>query len=342
MCGQFFRGPTIIVRHSDSDALTNAELSWALTDGTIGMENQSVAVAEALGLPFEIKRIQTGRPWRWLPMRLRPIRMSIVQRDDREQLSAPWPRFLISTGRHSVPIAQAIRRASMGQTFCIHIQDPKVPLDRFDLIAAPEHDGLKGENVVTTRGAPHRVTQEKLSTEADAARMEMQSLPRPWVTLLVGGTSKAFRLTPDQTKQICRQIAQTITTVGGSIFVTPSRRTGAENEQIIRQELSSLPGKIWDGEGPNPYFAYLGLADTILVTEDSVNMVTEAAGTGKPVYTIPIQGHSKRFQIFHENMRKSGITRPFEGVLDSWTYDPVNDRQKIADAAWKRLKEQEE
>lgn len=306
------------------------------------MENQSIAVAEALELPFEVKRIQTRLPWRWLPMRLRPTRLSIVHEDDRGKLIAPWPRFLISTGRHSVPIAQAIRQASLGRTFCIHIQDPKVPIHRFDLIAAPEHDGLEGENVVTTRGAPHRVTPERLDAEANASRADVESLPRPWVTLLVGGNSKAFRLSPEQTKKICRQIAQTINAVGGSIFVTPSRRTGAENEKIIQQELSGLPGRIWDGTGPNPYFAYLGLADTILVTEDSVNMVTEAAGTGKPVYTIAIQGHSKRFQTFHDSMRKSGITRPFESVLDSWTYDPVNDRQKIADAAWKRLKEQKE
>lgn len=305
------------------------------------MENQSIAVAEALGLPFEIKRIQTATPWHWLPMRLRPTRLAIVDPKDRADLAAPWPRFLITTGRHSVPIAQVIRRSSNGRTFCIHIQDPKVPSSRFDLVAAPEHDGLQGNNVVLTRGAPHRVTSERLTEEANTFRDSITSLPRPWIAFLVGGTSKAFRLTPEQTANICRQIAQTITAVGGSVLVTPSRRTGADNEQVIQHELSTIPGKIWDGSGSNPYFAYLGLADTILVTEDSVNMVTEAAGTGKPVYTIPIEGHSKRFQVFHNSLRKSGITRPFEGILENWSYEPVNDRQKIAEEAWKRLQAQE-
>src|SRR3546814_3624091 len=113
-------------------------------------------------------------------------------------------------------------------------------------------------------------------------------------------------------------------------MVTPSRRTGPDNEAILRARLAGLPAEIWDGEGENPYFAYLGLADAILVTADSVNMVCEAASTGKPVYVIDLDGGSDKFRAFHDSLRAAGVTRSFAGVLESWTYPSLRETERIA------------
>jgi uncharacterized protein len=91
-----------------------------------------------------------------------------------------------------------------------------------------------------------------------------------------------------------------------------------------------VPHFVWNGTGDNPYFALLGLADAIVVTEDSVNMVTEAAGTGKPVYVQALQGRSARLARFHRLMRERGATRPFVGRLESWAYAPINDTELVA------------
>ncbi|HET8727389.1 MAG TPA: ELM1/GtrOC1 family putative glycosyltransferase, partial [Alphaproteobacteria bacterium] len=124
---------------------------------------------------------------------------------------------------------------------------------------------------------------------------------------------------------------------GLGLMVTPSRRTGADNEAILRARLDGLPAEIWDGTGENPYFAYLGLADAIIVTADSVNMVCEAASTGKPVYVIELEGESAKFDAFHESMRRAGITRPFDGRLDDWSYQPLCETERAAAEVWRRM-----
>src|SRR6202008_277745 len=116
---------------------------------------------------------------------------------------------------------------------------------------------------------------------------------------------------------------------GAGLLVTPSRRTGAEGERILRERLAGVPATIGDGSGENPYFAFLALADAIVVTEDSVSMVTEAASTGKPVHVARLEGGSRNFRRFHEAMAAAGVTRPFTGALEEWSYQPPDDTARI-------------
>lgn len=312
------------------------QASWVLTDGTIGMENQGVAVAEALGLPFVTKRVRRRGPWRHLPtgvqIHLDPPTLLAAIDPAGDRLDAPYPRVLISIGRHSVPLALAVRTMARGGTFALHIQDPKVLPRHFDLVAAPAHDGLTGANVMTTLGAPHRVTPARCAAEAAAFAADIADLPHPRVAVLVGGSSKAFRLTPPLAATMAEALARLARASGGSLLVTPSRRTGADNIAELGAGLRGIPHRIWDGTSANPYFGYLGLADVIVVTGDSVNMVTEAAGTGKPVYVYPLPGSSRRLDRFHAAMRTAGATRLFDGTLASWSYPPINDTEKIASA----------
>src|SRR5262249_20742063 len=117
---------------------------------------------------------------------------------------------------------------------------------------------------------------------------------------------------------------------GGSLIVTPSRRTGEENMKILRDGLQSVPHYIWDGEGYNPYYGMLGTADYIIATCDSVNMVSEACTTGKPVYVVDLPGGSDKFRRFHQSIRDDGLARPFAGVLEKWQYQPLDDMQQVA------------
>jgi mitochondrial fission protein ELM1 len=112
--------------------------------------------------------------------------------------------------------------------------------------------------------------------------------------------------------------------------VTPSRRTGPENIKTLRAALADLPAVVWNFEDANPYFGYLGLADSIIVTCDSVNMVTEACATGKPVHVVHLKGGNRKFNEFHASMRDAGYTRPFLGKLEDWRYQPADDVAKIA------------
>ena len=306
-------------------------VSWVLTDGSIGMENQSLAVAEAVGLPIEVKRVQTRKPWKWLPRQLRfdPLKRLDTNGDT---LLPPWPRLLVTTGRHSIPLSIAIKQRSLGATFTVHIQNPKTSFRHFDLVTAPIHDNISGPNVVVTMGAPHRVTPEKLADPFDMPLLQShQSLPRPFITVLLGGKSKAYEFTDDKAGELADLLHAAATNSGGSLFITPSRRTPESVTQILRQRLDGVPQIFWDGAGDNPYFAFLGAADHLVVTGDSVNMVTEASGTGKPVHVFQLAGHSARFDQFHAQMEQYGATKPLAASLESWSYEPVNDTEKIAE-----------
>jgi mitochondrial fission protein ELM1 len=123
------------------------------------------------------------------------------------------------------------------------------------------------------------------------------------------------------------------------LAITPSRRTATERLALLRRRLEGLPAFIWDGSGDNPYFAMLGVADAIIVTADSVSMVSEAAATGKPVYIVELEGGSRKFARFHQAMRDAGITRPFAGTIETWRYTPPDDTARAAEEIRRRFAE---
>ncbi len=317
-------------------AWTETPSSWIVTDGSSGMESQCLGLAEALGLRTTVKRLSVRQPWRRLPPMfwLRPL-SAIAPTGD--QLKPPWPDLLISCGKRGVAPAIAIRRASGGRTFTVHIQDPQVPLNRFDLVIAPEHDRLSGDNLIVSKAAIHRVTAERLSAAAEQFGDRLDHLPRPRVAVLVGGSNGRLRLTPALTEQLSRRLIALTHDHGAGLMVTPSRRTGPQNEAVLHRELKDAPAMVWDGEGENPYFAFLALADVIVVTGDSVSMVSEACSTGKPVYVAELEGRSKRIEAFLATLREAGMTRTFDGRLESWTYPIPNDTATAAGVVRQRL-----
>ena len=313
---------------------------WVVSDGTPGMENQAVGLAEAIGFVPEIKRIRCRFPWSVLPPLLWIAPLSAL-REDGDALAPPWPDVVIATGRPSVAPALAIKRRSKGRTFAIQIQNPGLCRRYFDAVVTPLHDRLAGPNVITTRGSLHGITKARLAEAAKRFAPKLAHLKRPLVAVLVGGDNKVFRLTPALTRQFCDKLKTLVDRYGAGLAVTPSRRTGAENEAVLREALGPMGAEIWDGSGENPYLGYLALADAVVATGDSVNMVCEACATGKPVYVFDLEGGSAKFRRFHELLRAEGVTRPFDGTLASWSYAPLDDTQQVAGeiraklAAWR-------
>ncbi|MEH6545662.1 MAG: mitochondrial fission ELM1 family protein [Sneathiella sp.] len=320
------------------DVLKSEMSCWVVTDGSAGMEIQCIGLAEALTLDFSVKRVKTTKPWRWLPPALWHAPLSRLKPEG-DQLKAPWPSVLITCGRQAIPLSMAIKKASGQKTFTIHIQTPNTNPTNFDLVIVPEHDKLRGPNVLVTEGALGRITPELLESEGKKLSSSIKNLPKPIVTVLVGGSNKCYDLKPDVMTKLADDLSSLHDQSGCSFLVTTSRRTGHENEAILTEALANLPHQIWTGKGDNPYFGFLNLASAIIVTADSVNMVCEASSMGKPVYVFELPGGNRKFRHFHQRMRNLGYTRPFIGKLEQWSSPPLLETRKIAAHVRKILSE---
>ena len=300
-----------------------APLVWYLHDGKAGLRSQALGVAEAVGLPFAEKRLAVRAPWRFLP----PwawIGALHAAGPGGDRLEPPWPIVAIGAGGRAAAPLLAIRHAAGGRCLAVQIQSPPIPRGRFDLMVVPSHDKVRGPNVLVTRGAVHRVTQEVLAKAAAEWAPRLAHLPRPRVAVLLGGDNGSYRLTPGRANAISAELAQ-LARGGAGLMVTPSRRTGEAALAAIRSALEGLPVVVWDGTGENPYFGFLALADQVLATADSVSMITEAGATGKPVQVIPLEGGSAKFERFHRALARDGVTRPFAGTLETWDYERRDD-----------------
>lgn len=304
---------------------------WVVTEGIAGTENQCIGVAEAMGLKPIVKRIRLREPWKTLSPFLRLETWWAFN----PLLYRPWPDLLIAGGRKSIAASRYIRKMSGGQTFTVQLQDPRIDPDNFDLVAVPAHDTLRGKNVIVTTATPNRITPQKLQAARIAFAERLKPLPRPRVAVLIGGNSKTHTMTE---KAVDTLIAQ-LQGLSAGLMVTVSRRTPEPFRQKLAAALRGDHIYFWDGQGENPYFAFLAEADFIIVTNDSASMISEAATTGKPVYTVPLEGGSEKFDAFYNTLVQRGALRVFAGTLEKWDYAPLQDAQKIAEIIKVRMNE---
>lgn len=308
---------------------------WAVSDGRAGIESQVLGLAEAIArqTPADIvtKHIRYARAFDRWPTSLK-IAPDLMLSRDSDPLNAPYPDIWLAAGRATLPHSLRMRKRSHGRTLVVQLQDPKLKHTGFDLIVAPEHDGLTADNVLSTLGSTNRITPEKLATAYEPWRARIEALPRPRIAVLIGGKSKVYDLGEERATALALQIKLAVQEAKGSLLLSLSRRTPPAVQAVFEARLSDIPHIFYKGEGDNPYFAFLHAADHILVTEDSVNMTTEAAGTGRPVHLLAMDRlrPSAKFDTFHKNLRLHGIARPFSGHLDGWTYIPLDETARAA------------
>lgn len=304
---------------------------WVVCDqGKVGTQNQCLGLAEGLGFNPLLKPVTPRFPWVYLPASLWGFPLEGLSHATR--LAPPWPDLIVASGRASVAPTAKIRRLTAGRTKVIQLQNPRVSPDLFDAVIAPRHDGLQGASVIETKGALHRVTQARRRADAAKFRPLLEALPRPITTVLLGGTNACYRFERPQALKLLQDCHTLLSQTHGSLAVTLSRRTSPALRDLLRTGLSGLPHIFWGdeeakntGEKDNPYFAFLEVADHILVTCDSVSMISEACSTGKPVYVYPLPGGSKKFRRFHALFEAEGFTRPYLGQIDSWDYEPLEE-----------------
>lgn len=306
---------------------------WVLADDRPGNVGQCLGVAEALGLPFTIKTVRYGRTG-GLPNAVRGASLLGVAAASRAALVPPWPRLAIGAGRRTAPVARWLKR----RCGCLLVQmmDPGPPgRADFDLIAVAGHDTRAPDapNFLRFTGAAHRVTPERLRLAAAAWGGRLGHLPRPRIAVIVGGATRSHPFTAGQAEDLGRLAAAMAGRAGGSLMVTTSRRTGADAEAALLAEIPE-PRHVfrWGDAGDNPYFGYLGLADAIVVTGDSVSMVCEACAGEAPVYIYAPPGLvAPKHARLHRSLYAGGYARPLDGRLESWQHPPLNAAGLVAE-----------
>ncbi len=310
---------------------------WVLSEGMAGTENQCLALAAALGLDAEVKRAAAKLPWRLLGARMAALPPGLTS-GGRDRLAPPWPDLVIASGHKCAALALAIKRASRGRSFTIFVQDPRLGHERFDLIVAPRHDGIEGANIFATRGALSRVSDAALRQAAAEFAPRFADLPRPLVACLIGGASRRHTFRPAEGRALGEALARLSAETGCGLLITASRRTPEASFAALKAALGQAPAEIWRGTGDNPYLGYLAQADHLLVTADSVSMVSDACTTGKPVQILPMAGRgAARFERFFAALEAEGAVRPFAGTLESWSYAPLDDCARAAEEIRRRL-----
>ncbi|MFF8801518.1 MULTISPECIES: mitochondrial fission ELM1 family protein [unclassified Methylobacterium] len=304
--------------------------AWIVTDGKAGDENQCIGIAEALGISYERRRIPKGRPLTWMAP-WGPIDPRDAPGRAGGMLEGPLPDLLIASGRRAVPYLRAVRRASGERTFTAFLKDPRTGHDTADFIWVPDYDDLRGPNVFTTLTAPHPVSRTRL----DAARLtpdpRLAGLPWPRIAVLIGGDSRHLRYRKTDMRRLVRDLTK-LAEGGCSLMLTVSRRTPPDLRTALENLVRDKGGFFWDGSGENPYVGMLAIADHIVVTSDSANMVGEAASTGVPLLLFDLPRTYIRHRRMFAGLAMAGALKPFIGRLEALRYAPIDATPTIAAA----------
>jgi hypothetical protein len=298
-----------------------------LTEGMHGMISQVEGMARALNTEFDHKIIRLSFPWNLVPPRLTPI-SEIILKDKIYLIENEIPDLIISCGRKSVIPSILLKRKNK-KIFSIHIQDPKVNFKNFDVIIAPEHDNLKGDNVISSKGAIHYITQSDLEKAKPYLINKIKS--QKIVSLILGGPNKYYSFSNKELTGVFKKIKTNFISDGYKAIIIPSLRTPKRIIDLAINEFDSN-NFVVNSLDKQAYLSALALATCIVVTCDSTSMISEAATSGKPIF-IAHMGSKKnnyRFRKFFQLFKEMGITRELGERVQNWTYNKLNEAERIA------------
>ena len=304
-----------------------------LTQGMHGMISQVEGLAKALNLDYQHQTIKLKKFWNYIPPKFTPITENILSEN-----FVCNAKVIISCGRKSVIPSIALKKEFGKGILNIHIQDPKVKLSNFDFIVTPEHDGLSGENVLTSKGAIHYLTNEELDNNENYLKFRINN-KKKIVTLIIGGPTKHYDYSNTTIDNIFLKIKQNFLEKNYQLIVVPSMRTPQhiidKAKNYFNEDQVVIPNV-----DKKAYLCSLKKADHIIVTCDSTSMISEAAITGKPIYVaqMPAIKNNERFKSFFNLFVSLNIIKELGAQVENWTYTKLNETKKIADQIREKIK----
>ena len=304
-----------------------------LTEGMHGMISQVEGLAKALDIDFTHHKVELNHFWKLIPPNLSPISQSIFKKINHDDFDV-----IISCGRKSVIPSIHLKNTANKKVFNIHIQDPKVNLNHFDFIVAPEHDAIEGENVISTKGAIHYLTENEISENKDYLNSFIKKDERKIWALIMGGPTKYYDYSTKNMKHIFTALYKLLKKNNFQLVVIPSMRTPINTIHYAREFFGENHTVIKDVD-KKAYLSALAIAENIVVTCDSSSMISEAALTGKPIYVASIlpKKNDKRFQRFRNLFRELNIIRNLGEEVEIWSYEKLDETNRVANIIKQRI-----
>ena len=303
-----------------------------LTEGMHGMISQVEGLAKALDIDFTHHKVELNNFWKLIPPKLTPISKISFKNFDPNDFD-----IIISCGRKSVIPSIYLKKNSKKKVYNIHIQDPKVSLNHFDYVIAPEHDGLSGENVLLSKGAIHYLTQEEINNKRNYL-IEKLDKDKSYLLLILGGPNKYYDYTDQNLTKIFNKVKKVLEDNKLQMIIIPSMRT-PNNIINLANDYFGKEHLVIKNVDKKAYLSGLALSKYIVVTCDSTSMISEAALTGKPIYIaeIPAKKNDQRIQKFKELFYQLKIIKKLETTLETWDYEILNETSRIANEIKKKL-----
>jgi len=324
---------------------------WAVSDGRAGNAAQVRAIMRALGETerwMKIAHIQgkahhpepitlnPRAPWVWLPADKWPHIHRALPKAKRETLTPPFPTVWIGAGRRVAAFTRYIHQQSP-DTFTIQILDPRISSDNFDLLVTPAHDQVSGDNVISTLGSPSYFSPDDIENAGQAFADLADDRGKSAIVIL-GGHSRAHSFTTAAAARLEQQL-RALAAEGWRLRITASRRTPLPIAASFRTMAEEIGAHYWAGpdDGPNPYLAWLSFSDVAIVTEDSANLLSDAAWHGLPTHIARLEGRADKFDRLHQTFIDYGAARLFGGSLETWSYTPLREAERVADIIVEKL-----
>lgn len=310
---------------------------WAITDQAAGNQRQALALAERLGMPVRHLVLSLRAPWSWLSPRITLGGRLALPAAQRSAFAPPWPSVAIGCGRTAALLTRMVRSLTDGRCHTVQILDPRIDPAHWDTVIAPLHDDLTDVNVLNPLGSLNPVDDDWLQDGREASPA-LEYLPRPRVGVLLGGPRTGIRIDADYARRLVEQLLARRRREGGSLLVLTSRRTPAAVVNVMRHAIRGMPGLIWTGpdDGNNPYPGVLGWADRLVVTPDSVNMLSEACAVGCAVHTFVTGELPPKLARFHHALREANLLHDMDDEAPARQM-PLRETVAIADALRKRI-----
>ena len=296
-----------------------------LTEGMHGMISQVEGLAKALDLDFIHEKIELNSFWKLFPAKITPVRNFAFKNKIENKFD-----IVISCGRKSVIPSVYLKNKFRNKIMNIHIQDPKVSLDNFDFIVAPEHDGLQGKNVLTSKGAIHYLTNNQLDENESYLKSRVDN-QKKIVVFIIGGPTKHYNYDDKIIDEIFLKIKKNFLEKNYQAIIIPSMRTPKKIIEKAQSYFDKNQIIVLDVD-KKAYLSALKLADHIVVTCDSTSMISEAAITGKPIYVaqIPSIKSNSRFKEFFNLFESLNITKNLDSFVETWEYKKLDETNRIS------------